>query len=82
MLAAFAETEGIPDTIKAGNVTKEPPPVTEFIAPASVPAKNISVMRAIGRSIIFLADLVKLRYFEVCFVKYRGNNRSGRLCAF
>lgn len=38
VLDAFAATEGTPTSIRAGRVTKVPPPATAFMAPASSPA--------------------------------------------
>ena len=40
MLDALASIDGTPAEIKAGNVTKEPPPAAAFIAPATRPATD------------------------------------------
>ena len=39
VLVAFAGTDGMPTEIRAGNVTKVPPPAMEFMIPATHPAR-------------------------------------------
>ena len=43
MLEVFARTGGTPTAIKAGRLTKEPPPASAFIAPANIPAVKIKM---------------------------------------
>jgi hypothetical protein len=42
VLEVFAWTGGTPAAIKAGKVTKEPPPASAFMAPARSPAENVN----------------------------------------